>query len=147
MSLRRKISRFRELSPPERRVFVEASVGVLGARVAVAALPFRTARALTRKLRFAVQRYEALRARQPVDAETVARCVERAGRQVPGARCLQRALAGSVILARHGHETRLRIGVRRPTPDAFEAHAWLERDGEVLVGGPATDFAAFPSLD
>lgn len=142
-----KLNRFRALPERERRAFVEAAFGVLGARVAVSVLPFRTVHRLTRKLRRAVVRYDALRARQPGTAEEMARAVERAGRQIPGARCLSRALAGSVILARHGHPTSLRIGVRRPGGDGFEAHAWLERAGQVLVGGPVTGFVAFPSLD
>ena len=147
MRLLSKLNRFRSLSDRERRAFVEAAFGVFGAQVAISVLPFRTVHRLTRKLRWAVVRYDALKAQQPGTSEEVARAVERAGRQIPRARCLSRALAGSVILARHGHQTRLRIGVRRPGGEGFEAHAWLEREGEVLVGGPATGFVPFPSLD
>jgi Transglutaminase-like superfamily len=146
MKLSRKYHRFCQLSDQERRMLVEASAGVLTARIALATLPFRTVHALTRKLKLAMGRYDVLKASEPVAADLVARAVERAGSNLPGVRCLPRALAGSVILARYGHDTKLRIGVRRPTDDAFEAHAWLERDGEILVGGPATDFAAFPSF-
>lgn len=145
MGLRRIHSRFLELSGRERRLLVEASTGVLAARIALATLPFRTVHTLTRKLKFAVKRYDALKCSEPAAADMVARAVERAGHNLPGVRCLARALAGSVILARHGHDTELRIGVRCPN-EGFEAHAWLELGGVVLVGGPATDFAPFPSF-
>ncbi len=128
-------------------MFVEASVGVLGARMAVRAVPFRTLRSVTAKLKRGMQRYAALRATEPADAHVVAEAIERAGRQIPGASCLPRALAGYVLLARHGHESQLRIGVRAPSDGLFAAHAWLEQDGEVLVGGPRTSrFITFSSF-
>ena len=146
MHLLRKTRRFQALSREERAVFLEAAAGVLLARAALGALPFRAVHSLTFKLKHAVLRYDALRAVHPSDPRVVALAVERAGRQIPGARCLARALAGSVLLARHGYRTDLRIGVRRPE-GAFQAHAWLEYAGEVLVGGPESSaFAAFPEI-
>lgn len=50
------------------------------------------------------------------------------------ANCLQHALAVWWLLARRGIETNLRIGVRKDHAD-FSAHAWIERDGVILVGG------------
>jgi hypothetical protein len=146
MPLLRKVHRFQALGREERVVFLEAAAGVLLARAALGALPFRAVHSLTSKLKHAVLRHDALRASHPSDARVVALAVERAGRQIPGARCLARALAGSVLLARHGHSTDLRIGVRRPDGE-FQAHAWLEHGGEVVVGGPeSSGFVAFPEI-
>lgn len=146
MPLLRKARRFQALTPEEKAVFLEAAAGVLLARAALGALPFRAVHSLTTKLKNAALRYDALQAVRPCDASVVAMSVERAGRQVPGARCLARALAGSVLLARHGFQTELRIGVRRPD-GKFQAHAWLERDGEVLVGGPVPPgYVAFAEI-
>jgi len=62
------------------------------------------------------------------------RAAERASRLVPGARCLHRALASRVWLARRGVRSGLVVGFRRD--GALEGHAWLElegpRDGEEL---------------
>jgi hypothetical protein len=38
------------------------------------------------------------------------------------------------MLRRRGHDARLQIGVVRPTGAELNAHAWVELDGEVLVG-------------
>ena len=44
------------------------------------------------------------------------------------------ALAGFVLYRRHGIEAQLRIGAKQSVNEGFGAHAWLEHDGEVLVG-------------
>ena len=59
--------------------------------------------------------------------------VEHAARIVPGATCLTQALAAEVMLRRTGGRPDLRFGVARDAGD-FEAHAWLELGGRVLVG-------------
>ncbi|MEQ8821051.1 MAG: lasso peptide biosynthesis B2 protein [Sumerlaeia bacterium] len=60
-----------------------------------------------------------------------------AGRAVPRADCLPRALVAHRLLARRGIATELHLGARHGTA-GFEAHAWLEWRGQVVVGG---DFA------
>lgn len=48
--------------------------------------------------------------------------------------CLRQALALRFLLARRGIETRLHIGVKSGG-DGFGAHAWVEYQGEILIGG------------
>ena len=51
--------------------------------------------------------------------------------------CLVRAVAAEAMLRRRGIASELRFGVRndRNRADTLSAHAWLERDGLVLIGG------------
>ena len=49
--------------------------------------------------------------------------------------CLTQALVARRLLRRYGFETTLRIGAARGEGGAFEAHAWLERGGTVVIGG------------
>ncbi len=49
--------------------------------------------------------------------------------------CLTQALALKWILARAGKKTTLKIGVNKNLDNALEAHAWLELDGEIIIGG------------
>ena len=67
--------------------------------------------------------------------ERIAWAVAVASEYVPNATCLTQALAALVLLQREGYGTCLRIGVARSAEGQFEAHAWLERDGRILVGG------------
>jgi hypothetical protein len=54
---------------------------------------------------------------------------------MPGATCLSRALALRFLLQAAGIQSTLWIGVGRSPAVNFEAHAWLEADGRVLLGG------------
>lgn len=67
--------------------------------------------------------------------EDITWAVRRVSRSVPGATCLTQALAAQLLLSRRGHASRLRIGVTRPADERLRAHAWLERDGVILIGG------------
>lgn len=50
--------------------------------------------------------------------------------------CLRQALLLQWLLRRRGIETALRIGVQRDDGGhALSAHAWVERDGVILIGG------------
>lgn len=49
-----------------------------------------------------------------------------------GSSCLANAIAGQILLSRHNHPSRLRVGVFKD--DKFEAHAWLEVEGRVVLG-------------
>jgi hypothetical protein len=68
----------------------------------------------------------------------VAWAVTHAARIVPGASCLTQALAADVLLRRAGERPELCFGVALGAGD-FEAHAWLELDGRVLVGEAGLD--------
>lgn len=78
------------------------------------------------------------------DAARVGQRVVRVARWVPGASCLTQALAARVLLAWHGHASTVRYGVRAGTT-ALAAHAWVEHDGLVVVGGP--DVTGFVPLE
>ncbi len=126
---------------------MEAFIGVTSARIAIATLPFHTLKLVTKKLKRGALHFSSLQSDNPANARQVAAAIEQAGRYIPGAKCLARALAGSVLLARHGHDSTLYLGVRHPSGE-FGAHAWLEWNGQVVVGGPISpQFVAFPSLD
>lgn len=57
-------------------------------------------------------------------------------RLVPGRPCLTQALAAQFLLrVRGAQSTVLRIGVARGPCGDVQAHAWLERDGTILLGG------------
>ena len=61
--------------------------------------------------------------------------ITRAARFIPAASCLTQALSLQVLLGRRGLGSRLCIGVRKGQHDKFEAHAWVERGGRVVIGG------------
>ena len=58
---------------------------------------------------------------------------------------LFRSLAAHVLLSRHGHANRLRLGVARAADRRLEAHAWVESEGAVLLGAGGAGYAALPA--
>src|SRR5687767_864857 len=64
----------------------------------------------------------------------IARAVTRASRLVPLATCLTQALAGGFLIRRAGSNAIIHFGVAKGDA-GFKAHAWLESDGGVLIGG------------
>ena len=88
---------------------------------------------------------------QPLVAES-AWAVAAAAHHAPfSTTCLQRSLTLWWLLRRQGIDSELRIGVAKAAGE-FRAHAWLERDGEVInddveVGGRFAAFESLPDAD
>jgi len=85
----------------------------------------------------------------PLPAERIAWAVSAVGRRVPGGgNCLAQAVTAAILLGRHGYTPRVRIGIARTGARGFEAHAWLEQEGSVLLGGPdVSRFAPLPPFE
>ncbi len=66
----------------------------------------------------------------------VAWAVKVVSRYVPRATCLAQALTVQALLAREGIHSDLTIGVARGETSELEAHAWLEIEGQIIIGGP-----------
>lgn len=82
-------------------------------------------------------------AREP---EALAWAVRAAARRVLMASCLTQAIALESLLAEADEVGIVRFGVARKPDGAFEAHAWVEHAGRILIGDlPDLDrFAVLP---
>jgi hypothetical protein len=103
------------------------------ARLGLALLPFKTLQRL-----FAQTSKQT--ARVPADPAGYRRRVvwaaEVAGKRLLGARpCLPQALVTQWLLNRAGCPATLRIGVAKGHAGQLLAHAWVEHDGKVVIGG------------
>ena len=59
--------------------------------------------------------------------------VKVASNYLPSATCLTNALTGYSLLLRYGYPSLVKIGVGK-SAGGFEAHAWLEYNGKVVIG-------------
>ncbi len=117
---------FLALTATDQVLLVRALAWVVLARVALWFVPFT-------RLRAAADGLRPSSFRRGADPRRIAWAVERSARVVPRATCLSQALAADAMLRRAGRMPTLRIGVAKDA-GTLEAHAWLELDGEVLVG-------------
>ncbi|MBI5411263.1 MAG: lasso peptide biosynthesis B2 protein [Nitrospirae bacterium] len=123
----------RRLSPPEAMILAQAWVLLILAELGLRLLPFHSLLSLRRGFQRASQ--DSLPP-PPLFIARLAWLVEVAGRySVIKATCLKQALVLSWLLERRGLSTLLRIGVSRRA-GALKAHAWLELDGQVILGLP-----------
>ncbi|MCC5636922.1 lasso peptide biosynthesis B2 protein [Nostoc sp. CHAB 5844] len=65
----------------------------------------------------------------------IVEAVNRSSRYTPGgAKCLARALTTQTLMSWHGYSSELRIGVAKSAAGKFEAHAWVEVQGQIVLG-------------
>ena len=145
----RRLANLLRRPPLQRRLLLTALASVLAVRLALWCFPYRTVRRLT-----SVQVASTPTPPLPSDdgrdrlVGAVASAVRSASRYVPRATCLTQSLVTERMLARRGRSSTLRIGVARDASGAFEAHAWLEHAGRVIIGddGNLERFALMPTV-
>jgi len=116
----------------ERDLLFRAAVLVWGIRLGLWVFSFNTVRHILEKFQTA-RLYS--RDWQHLKAQRIIWAVVTASRYIPKATCLTQALAGQVLLARYGYESNLHLGVQNDAGGTLGAHAWLEREGQVVIGG------------
>jgi hypothetical protein len=133
----RRLRKFFRLNPSNRKLLFKTWLLVVAVRLGLWVLPLKHLRRLLSPwTEREPSHFEANR----ILFEKLAWIVERASRYVPGARtCLVQALAVQVILARKGYPAGLRLGVSREGAEGIQAHAWVESNGMVVVGGADLD--------
>lgn len=126
-----------------RRLVLDKAVALafLTSEILVRRIPFRI---LARSLHFN-RNSEPIQEPQPFAAADLAviKAIERVSARRPSyENCLVKAMAGYLVLRLSGRRPRVLIGVRRDE-GRFQAHAWLEVNEHVVIGGsgPTSDFA------
>lgn len=77
----------------------------------------------------------------PAEAHLLAHAVERAARRLPGEYlCLPQALALLWMLRRRRSNGNLVIGMDATATEPGGLHAWVEYDGDMLIGGDVSGF-------
>jgi hypothetical protein len=130
-------------SIPRRRFLVKTLLLVWVIRLGLWLIPFRTLRRLIDKV--AGNPGESRHTGWPT-AGQIAGTVELASRYVPKATCLTQALTTQLLLGRYGHPAALHIGVARSEMGEFQAHAWVESNGVVVIGGSKSELEHYTPL-
>jgi hypothetical protein len=71
--------------------------------------------------------------------DQVITAIHKASRILGENSCLSQAFAGQLLLTRRGYLSKLRIGVLKEDDGRLRAHAWLEREGVAIIGGPESE--------
>ena len=144
--IRRHVRSFFRRPPAERLLLIKALCVVACVRAGLSLLPFPRFQALFGRVRGAIPvRHDTA---GPLSIAQLVWAVRFASIYVPNATCLTQALAAQVLLERHGYPTRLLIGVAQDDKGKapFQAHAWLESNGTVVIGESAVNYVPLTTL-
>jgi hypothetical protein len=126
------------MSSSERRLLLAGGVVAACVRMLLWLLPFKRLVWLIERTALRSARVAPVRLREDTHVK-IAWSVTTAARYVPRATCLTQAMAAQWLFAWFGHPTVLRVGVAKKNAKALRAHAWLESEGRVVVGGESLE--------
>ncbi|MBE9036792.1 lasso peptide biosynthesis B2 protein [aff. Roholtiella sp. LEGE 12411] len=127
----KQLRKFFSLTSSDRLLLIKAVLLLGTIRVGLKLLPFQQLRGLLAKI---AQPRAKLQAVDEAFVNKVAWAVTVASPYLRAV-CLPQALATQVLLDRRGYPTQLRIGFTRNKGGQMSAHAWVENQGQVVIGG------------
>lgn len=140
----RRLRSFLALPPRERRLLIKAAFLLGMIRLGLRLLPFRV---LLRLLNQAARTPIGLPDADHFSPDRIGWAVRTAGLYMLSVKpCLVEALAAQVLLARRGYPARLRLGVAAGERGKVRAHAWVETDGSVVIGGSPSELGRYTPL-
>lgn len=143
-----RLGNFLRLPPSERRLVIRVTFLLGATQLALRMLSFRR---VYRWMENAGRKRGENRENQRLSADLICSVVNRSGRRFLGVdSCFPQALVGEMLLERNGYPSTLRIGVIKSQAGELKAHAWVEKDGEVVIGGPVSHverYTPLPELD
>lgn len=142
MSIFQQLSKFFRLAAADQGFLLKVMLLLWAVRLMLWLLPFRKMRELLTIFSGA----SSPNAAEQVPLERVAWAVIRASRYVPAATCLTQALVAKILLTRLGYRAIVHIGVARSKAGEFQAHAWVESRGKIVIGGSGRSLQRYTPL-
>ncbi len=131
----KQLRKFLHLTRGERRLLLRAVVLLLAIRLGLWMLSFQNLRGILERLKQQTTAFHTADSSLP---DRIAWAVAVASHYVPGtSTCLAQALAAQVLLRAEGYPAHLTLGVAGGKETPLEAHAWVESQGKIVVGGAA----------
>ena len=128
---------FFSLPVTDQQIILKAFLLLSIIRLGMWLLPFRTLQRILARLfpNPVIATWQSLSPEKVRSAKKFSWAVRAVSQYVPAATCLAQALTLQALLAREGILSDLAIGVARGDESGIAAHAWLEIDGTVIIGG------------
>ena len=144
------VHKFLRLSSRHQHLLLKTYFLLLGVRLGLWLLPFNTLRKLLTFLgQSSTKTIDSPENVQWRSLRQAIWAVEASSKRMPGGvKCLARALTTKVLLDRRGCPSELKIGVTKNDTGQLEAHAWVEAQGQVVIGQLSNlqEYIPLPSL-
>lgn len=130
-------TRWLALTAADWRLLIAVALAQVIAAAALRAMPLSALRARAARFRRLAQ----LAAHG--SEERVVWAIQATGRRLGGmSTCLVRALVAELVLGSPERPLCVTIGVKRTAGGTLEAHAWVGREGRVLIGATSDDYVS-----
>lgn len=139
-----RLAKFLRLPQPERWLIIRVTLLLCVTQLALRLFSFRRVyRWMSAASQPKIHRGDKV---QP-DAEQICAAVNKSGRNFLGVNsCFPQALVGGMLLKRGGYPAMLRIGVIKEQNNELKAHAWVELNSKVMIGGPLSQVEKYTPL-
>jgi len=139
----KQLRKFLSLTNIERQLFIKAFLLLALVRLGMWLLPFKT---LRRLLAIISQGNLVGLPQYSPTTDQIVEAVNRSSCYLPGnPKCLARALTTQTLMSQYCYSAELRIGVAKGEQGQFEAHAWVESQGQIVIGN-LTDLSRFTPM-
>lgn len=140
----RKIIKFIRLPFIEKKLLILSALLLVASKISLSLFSFKS---LLNYIDSLKQKPESKKTYN-ISEEKIVWAVEVAGKYVPYATCLVRAITAQALLKKYGFSSDLRIGILKNDKGKIDAHAWIERHGKIIIGNldDLSRFNAFPTL-
>ncbi len=132
MSVMKKVIKFLRLPFVEKYLLIKCILLLTAIRLGLSLLSFK---AILNLLDGNREKHIVLKNNEQLSPDKISWSVEVASRHVPLTTCLIKALTTKVLLARQGYQSSLNIGVTKSEKGHLDAHAWVESEGRIVIGG------------
>jgi hypothetical protein len=137
-----KLLKFLRLNRRDRALLIITFALLALIRLGLLLLPFRVLQKLLAK----VKTYCDSQGRRSIPLDKIIWAVNMSGHYTPGgAKCLAKALTTEVLMDWQGYTPQLRIGVAKGGEESIQAHAWIEYQGQVVMGN-LSNLSSFQAL-
>jgi hypothetical protein len=128
----KKISKFWQLDSTERNLLMKTFLLLNLVRFLFLFLQFPRLQKILTKLG---TRRSSSNGTLPLSVKQIVWAIELSTQFSPGgAKCLARALTMQTLMQQQGYDSQLQIGVIHQPTEEFQAHAWIEYQGEIVIG-------------
>ncbi|GAX39658.1 hypothetical protein NIES4075_06140 [Tolypothrix sp. NIES-4075] len=136
------LSKFIKLAYQEKKLLINTFFLLILVRLGLWLLSFKTLQQLLSSISNAKPKCQE---KDHISIDKIIWAVEVSSHYMPGVKCLARALTCQLFMSRHGYTSNLCIGVAKGQEGELKAHAWLENQGQVVIGDVA-DLSNFSQL-
>ena len=128
------LTRYFQLSISKQLLLIESVQIMILIRIGLRLLPYKTMNRLLKRFDREIGLNQKTNNNRQDD---IIWAISKTGEKLYGENtCLPLALAGQLHLNLHGFPARTQLGVTKTDEGMIIAHAWVECNGEVLIGGP-----------